>query len=93
MHIHLSFSISGLDMKFFLSKCRKQVASSPNDVVGDVITSGTIFTGAIFTRGWRSVAAGMNAMPLRQDISMTIDAVVAHFKCIARMVRKYEEIE
>ena len=82
MHIHISFSISGLDMKFFLSKCRKrqldslpdlklknigacivkQVASSPNDVVGDVITSGTIFTGAIFTRGWKSVAAGMNAI-------------------------------
>lgn len=70
----------------------KQVANATNDVAGDGTTCATVLTGAIFSEGCKSVAAGMNAMDLRRGISMAVDAVVTNLKSRARMISTSEEI-
>ncbi|KAJ9555645.1 hypothetical protein OSB04_010259 [Centaurea solstitialis] len=70
----------------------KQVANATNDVAGDGTTCATVLTGAIFSEGCKSVAAGMNAMDLRRGISMAVDSVVANLKSRARMISTSEEI-
>nr|XP_043611207.1 chaperonin CPN60-2, mitochondrial-like [Erigeron canadensis] len=70
----------------------KQVAHATNDVAGDGTTCATVLTGAIFSEGCKSVAAGMNAMDLRRGISMAVDAVVTNLKSRARMISTSEEI-
>ncbi|XP_024982978.1 chaperonin CPN60-2, mitochondrial-like [Cynara cardunculus var. scolymus] len=70
----------------------KQVANATNDVAGDGTTCATVLTGAIFSEGCKSVAAGVNAMDLRRGISMAVDAVVTNLKSRARMISTSEEI-
>ncbi|KVH91053.1 Chaperonin Cpn60 [Cynara cardunculus var. scolymus] len=70
----------------------KQVANATNDVAGDGTTCATVLTGAIFSEGCKSVAAGMNAMDLRRGISMAVDSVVTNLKSRARMISTSEEI-
>ncbi|CAI9783473.1 unnamed protein product [Fraxinus pennsylvanica] len=67
----------------------KQVANATNDVAGDSTTCATVLTCAIFTKGCKSVAAGMN---FRRGISMAVDAVVTNLKSRARMISTSEEI-
>lgn len=55
-------------------------------------TCATVLTGAIFTEGCKSVAAGVNAMDLRRGISMAVDAVLTNLKSRARMISTSEEI-
>ncbi|XWS31330.1 hypothetical protein CRYUN_Cryun23aG0067500 [Craigia yunnanensis] len=70
----------------------KQVANATNDVAGDGTTCATVLTRAIFVEGCKSVAAGMNAMDLRQGITMAVDAVVTNMKSRAQMISTSEEI-
>ncbi|PIA30640.1 hypothetical protein AQUCO_05400020v1 [Aquilegia coerulea] len=55
-------------------------------------TCATVLTRAIFSEGCKSVAAGMNAMDLRREINMAVDAVVTNLKSRARMISTSEEI-
>ncbi|KAI3842932.1 hypothetical protein MKX03_013419 [Papaver bracteatum] len=55
-------------------------------------TCATVLTRAIFSEGYKSVAAGMNAMDLRRGISMAVDSVVTNLKSRTRMISTSEEI-
>ncbi|CAA7403290.1 unnamed protein product [Spirodela intermedia] len=70
----------------------KQVANATNDAAGDGTTCATVLTRAIFAEGYKSVAAGMNAMDLRRGITMAVDAVITNLKSRARMISTSEEI-
>ncbi|KAF3629213.1 Chaperonin CPN60-2, mitochondrial [Capsicum annuum] len=63
-----------------------------NDVVSDGTTCSTILTRAIFVEGFKSMAAGMNAMDLRRGITMAVDSIVTNLKSRAKMINTSKEI-
>ncbi|CAI9114335.1 OLC1v1015043C1 [Oldenlandia corymbosa var. corymbosa] len=70
----------------------KQVAKATNDVAGDGTTCATVLTQAIFTEGYKSVAAGVNVMDLRSGMNLAVDAVIQDLKSRAVMISTPEEI-
>lgn len=70
----------------------KQVANATNSAAGDGTTCATVLTQAIFVEGYKSVAAGVNAMDLRSGINMAVNAVIADLKSRAVMISTPEEI-
>src|SRR3954463_5800894 len=54
----------------------KQAATKTNDVAGDGTTTATVLAQAIVHEGMRNVAAGANAMLLKQGLDLAADAVV-----------------
>ena len=70
----------------------KEAATKTNDVAGDGTTTATVLAQAIVHEGMRNVAAGANAMLLKQGIDKAADAVVAKILDIARPVKGKEEI-
>jgi chaperonin GroEL len=70
----------------------KEAATKTNDVAGDGTTTATVLAQAIVNEGMRNVAAGANAMLLKQGIDKAADAVVAKILDMARPVAGKEEI-
>jgi chaperonin GroEL len=70
----------------------KEAATKTNDVAGDGTTTATVLAQAIVHEGMRNIAAGANAMLLKQGIDKAADAVVAHVLELATPVETKTEI-
>src|SRR5690349_21970945 len=70
----------------------KEAATKTNDVAGDGTTTATVLAQAIVHEGMRNVAAGANAMLLKQGIDLAVDAIVAQIQDAATEVKGKEEI-
>src|SRR5215203_535459 len=70
----------------------KEAATKTNDVAGDGTTTAIVLAQAIVHEGMRNVAAGANAMLLKQGLSLAGDAVVARIREQATPVKGKEEI-
>src|SRR6266513_1831965 len=58
------------------AKLVKEAASKTSDVAGDGTTTATVLAEAILKEGYRSLAAGADAMALARGIRKAVDAVV-----------------
>ncbi|CAN5495110.1 chaperonin GroEL [soil metagenome] len=70
----------------------KEASSKTNDVAGDGTTTATVLAQAIVHEGMRNIAAGANAMLLKQGIELASEAVVAAIQDAAVEVAGKEEI-
>src|SRR3712207_5393886 len=70
----------------------KEAATKTNDVAGDGTTTATVLAQAIVHEGMRNVAAGANAMLLKQGIDLATDAIVGSIQDAAAEVKGKEEI-
>jgi chaperonin GroEL len=70
----------------------KEAATKTNDAAGDGTTTATVLAQAIVHEGMRNVAAGANAMLLKQGIDLASDAIVARISELATEVKGKEEI-
>lgn len=70
----------------------RQAASKTNDVAGDGTTTAVVLTSAIVKEGLRNVAAGANAMALRQGIEKATNFVVEQIKVRACPVKDSKAI-
>ncbi len=70
----------------------KEAATKTNDVAGDGTTTATVLAQAIVTEGMRNIAAGANAMLLKQGIDLASAAVVSYIQELATEVNGREEI-
>ncbi len=70
----------------------KEAATKTNDAAGDGTTTATVLAQAIVHEGMRNVAAGANAMMLKQGIDKASDAIVARIGEMATEVKGKEEI-
>ncbi|HWV35176.1 MAG TPA: chaperonin GroEL [Thermomicrobiales bacterium] len=70
----------------------KEAATKTNDAAGDGTTTATVLAQAIVHEGLRNIAAGANAMLLKQGIDRAADAVVAHVLELATPVETRTEI-
>lgn len=70
----------------------KEAATKTNDAAGDGTTTATVLAQAIVHEGLRNIAAGANAMLLKQGIDKGTDAVVAHVLSLATPVEDRTEI-
>ena len=71
----------------------REVASKTSDTAGDGTTTATVLAQAIFSRGQKRVAAGVNPMSLKRGIDRGVEAVVAALKAMARPTSRQTEIE
>ncbi len=62
------------------AKLVKEAASKTSDVAGDGTTTATVLAEAIFKEGYRSLAAGADAMALARGIRKAVTAVIADLK-------------
>src|SRR4029078_8979611 len=70
----------------------KEAATKTNDVAGDGTTTATVLAQAIVHEGMRNVAAGANAMLLKQGIDLATDAIVGAILGVATPVQGKAEI-
>ncbi len=70
----------------------KEASSKTNDVAGDGTTTATVLAQAIVHEGMRNIAAGANAMLLKQGLELASDAVVAAIQDAAVEVSGKDEI-
>src|SRR3954449_8819128 len=70
----------------------KEAATKTNDVAGDGTTTATVLAQAIVHEGMRNVAAGANAMLLKQGIDLATEAIVARIGELSTEVQGKEEI-
>jgi chaperonin GroEL len=70
----------------------KQAATKTNDVAGDGTTTATVLAQAIVREGMRNVAAGANAMLLKQGIDLGSNALVQRLSDMATPVKGRDEI-
>ncbi|MBA2278415.1 MAG: chaperonin GroEL [Chloroflexia bacterium] len=70
----------------------KEAATKTNDAAGDGTTTATVLAQAIVHEGMRNVAAGANAMLLKQGIDLASEAIVARIRELATEVKGKEEI-
>ncbi|MDQ3044175.1 MAG: chaperonin GroEL [Chloroflexota bacterium] len=70
----------------------KEAATKTNDVAGDGTTTATVLAQAIVHEGMRNVAAGANAMQLKQGIDLASEAIVARIGELSTEVKGKEEI-
>src|ERR671921_1142985 len=64
----------------------KEAATKTNDVAGDGTTTATVLAQSIVHEGMRNVAAGANAMLLKQGIERGVAAVIDELKAVSRPV-------
>src|SRR5579864_8056513 len=65
----------------------KEAATKTNDVAGDGTTTATVLAQAIVHEGLKNVAAGANAMLLKQGIEAASEALVARIKEMATPIK------
>src|SRR6478736_890247 len=70
----------------------KEAATKTNDVAGDGTTTATVLAQAIVHEGMRNIAAGANAMLLKQGLELASEAVVAAIQDAAVEVSGKDEI-
>ncbi len=70
----------------------KEAATKTNDAAGDGTTTATVLAQAIVHEGMRNVAAGANAMMLKQGIDLASEAIVSRIREVATEVKDKEEI-
>jgi chaperonin GroEL len=70
----------------------KEAATKTNDVAGDGTTTAIVLAQAIVQEGMRNVAAGANAMQLKQGIDLGSAALVQKLQEMATPVKGKEEI-
>ncbi|MBL8059804.1 MAG: chaperonin GroEL [Chthonomonas sp.] len=70
----------------------REVSSKTNDQAGDGTTTATVLAQAIFKEGTRNVAAGSNAMQIRQGIEKAVDAVVADLEKLSTPVKNTKDV-
>src|SRR5688572_14429043 len=70
----------------------KEAATKTNDVAGDGTTTATVLAQAIVHEGMRNVAAGANAMLLKQGIDLASQTLVEHIRDMATEVKGRDEI-
>ena len=70
----------------------KEAATKTNDAAGDGTTTATVLAQAIVHEGLRNIAAGANAMQLKQGVDLGSAAVVARIQEIATPINSREEI-
>ena len=70
----------------------KEASSKTNDVAGDGTTTATVLAQAIVHEGMRNIAAGANAMLLKQGLELASEAVVAAIQDAAVEVSGKDEI-
>src|SRR5918998_2748374 len=70
----------------------KEAATKTNDVAGDGTTTATVLAQAIVHEGMRNVAAGANAMLLKQGIDLAAHAIVERIRELSTEVKGKEEI-
>jgi chaperonin GroEL len=70
----------------------KEASSKTNDVAGDGTTTATVLAQAIVHEGMRNIAAGANAMLLKQGLELASAAVVTAIQDAAVEVAGKEEI-
>jgi len=70
----------------------KEAATKTNDAAGDGTKTATVLAQAIVHEGMRNVAAGANAMLLKQGIDKAADEIVAKIGDLATEVKGKEEI-
>jgi chaperonin GroEL len=70
----------------------KEASSKTNDVAGDGTTTATVLAQAIVHEGMRNIAAGANAMLLKQGLELASEAVVSAIQDAAVEVAGKEEI-
>jgi chaperonin GroEL len=70
----------------------KEAATKTNDVAGDGTTTATVLAQAIVHEGLRNIAAGANAMLLKQGIDQAADAVVRKIQDMSVPVKGKDEI-
>src|SRR6188472_1781022 len=70
----------------------KEAATKTNDVAGDGTTTATVLAQAIVHEGMRNVAAGANAMLLKQGIDLASQTLVDHIRDMATEVKGRDEI-
>ncbi|MCC6705681.1 MAG: chaperonin GroEL [Thermomicrobiales bacterium] len=70
----------------------KEAATKTNDIAGDGTTTATVLAQAIVHEGMRNVAAGANAMLLKQGIDIASDALVARLQEMAVPVNDKKDI-
>ena len=70
----------------------KEASSKTNDVAGDGTTTATVLAQAIVHEGMRNIAAGANAMLLKQGLELASDAVVISIQNAATEVEGKDEI-
>jgi chaperonin GroEL len=70
----------------------KEAATKTNDVAGDGTTTATVLAQAIVREGMRNVAAGANAMLLKQGIDLAATAIVDRIGELSTEVKGKEEI-
>jgi len=70
----------------------KEAATKTNDAAGDGTTTATVLAQAIVHEGLRNIAAGANAMLLKQGLDKASDAVVEHVLELATSVETRQDI-
>src|SRR3954467_14012454 len=70
----------------------KEAATKTNDVAGDGTTTATVLAQSIVHEGMRNVAAGANAMLLKQGIDQGVNALIAKLLDMATPVKGRDEI-
>src|SRR5918995_22865 len=70
----------------------KEAATKTNDVAGDGTTTATVLAQSIVHEGMRNVAAGANAMLLKQGIDLGSTALVERLSDMATPVKGKDEI-
>ena len=70
----------------------KEASCKTNDVAGDGTTTATVLAQAIVHEGMRNIAAGANAMLLKQGLELASEAVVAAIQDAAVEVSGKDEI-
>src|ERR671932_383265 len=68
----------------------KEAATKTNDVAGDGTTTATVLAQAIVHEGMRNVAAGANAMLLKQGIDLGTQALVQQLQDMATEVKQID---
>jgi chaperonin GroEL len=70
----------------------KEAATKTNDAAGDGTTTATVLAQAIVHEGLRNIAAGANAMQLKQGIDLAAEAVIDRILEVAKPINTKEEI-
>jgi len=70
----------------------KEAATKTNDAAGDGTTTATVLAQAIVHEGLRNIAAGANAMQLKQGLDKASELIVSHVLNLATPVETRQEI-
>src|SRR5947207_7637575 len=71
----------------------REAATKTSDVAGDGTTTATVLAEAIFKEGYRSLAAGADAMALARGIRKAVDAVVKDLQKQSKKIGGKDDIE